>query len=105
MTAFIQLVWYPEKFGLDKRTSHLSSMIVSGQLTRDEALKELEEPLYDKKTMDGYIKVIKENLGITDEEFETIMKSPSHQHSDYKLETDTFIYKILHFIRNLIRRR
>ena len=33
LTAFIQLVWMPQKFGVDKRTSQLSSMIVSGQMT------------------------------------------------------------------------
>ena len=41
LTAFIQLVWLPKKFGVDKRASYLSSMIVSGQMTREEALKEL----------------------------------------------------------------
>ena len=37
-TAFLQLRWLPEKFGVDKRLSHLSSMIVSGQMTREDAL-------------------------------------------------------------------
>ena len=31
LTKFIQLYWFPRKFGVDKRTSHLSSMIVSGR--------------------------------------------------------------------------
>ena len=47
LTAFLQLYWMPKKFGVDKRTSHLSSMIVSGQMTREQALKEYAEPLYD----------------------------------------------------------
>lgn len=62
LTAFIQLYWLPRKFKTDKRTSHLSSMIVSGQMTREQALKELEEPLYDEKMMDGYISIIKGRL-------------------------------------------
>ncbi len=37
LTAFIQLYWLPKKFGVDKRSSHMSSMIVSGQMTREEA--------------------------------------------------------------------
>lgn len=96
LTAFIQLYWMPKKFGVDKRTSHLSSMIVSGQMTREEALKELSEPLYDEKMMDEYIEIIKEKLSISDKEFQEIMSAPSHQHTDYKTDKlDPFLRKIL----------
>lgn len=83
LTAFIQLYWFPRKFGVDKRTSHLSSMIVSGQMTREEALEELKEPLYDKEMMNEYIEIIKKKLFISDEEFHAIMKAPVHQHNEY----------------------
>lgn len=86
LTAFIQLYWFPKKFGVDKRTSHLSSMIVSGQMTRGEALREMEEPIYDGKMMERYISVIKENLKITDEEFDEIMSAPVHQHEEYAVD-------------------
>ena len=45
LTAFIQLYWLPKKFGVDKRTSHYSSMILSDQLTREEALEQLKKPM------------------------------------------------------------
>ena len=86
LTAFIQLYWMPKKFNVDKRTSHLSSMIVSGQMIRDEALKELEEPLYDEMLMAGYIDIIKQKLNISDNEFEEIMRAAPHQHTDYKTD-------------------
>lgn len=96
LTAFIQLVWLPKKFGVDKRTSHLSSMIVSGQMTREEALKELAEPMYDEKMMQGYIEHIKSNMGISDEEFEQLMESPAHQHNEYRTDKfDKIIRRIL----------
>lgn len=96
LTAFIQLVWLPKKFGVDKRTSHLSSMIVSGQMTREEALKELSEPMYDADMMNSYICHIKSNMNLTDEEFERIMNAPTHQHSDYKTDKlSVIIRKIL----------
>lgn len=95
LTAFIQLVWFPEKFGVDKRTSHLSSMIVSGQMTREQALKELEEPLYDKKLMEDYISIIKRNMRISDSEFDQIMKVETHQHKEFKTEEKTLLYKLL----------
>lgn len=86
LTAFIQCYWFPKKFGVDKRNSHLSSMIVSGQMTREEALKELEEPLYDEKIMGEYIQCLKQKLHLSDDEFDKIMAAPTHQHTDYKTE-------------------
>lgn len=97
LTAFIQLYWLPKKFGVDKRTSHLSSMIVSGQMTREEALIELSEPLYDETMMNEYIGIIKNHMEISDEEFESIMKGPTHQHDEYK--TDRFSEIIRRFLK------
>ena len=51
MTKVIQLKWFAEKFKVDKRKSHLSSLIVSGQMTREDALLELEKPMYDEVEM------------------------------------------------------
>lgn len=83
LTAFIQLYWFPKKFGVDKRTSHLSSMVVSGQMSREEALAELEKPVCDEQLLSAYIRIVKERLGISDAEFEQIMASPAKQHTDY----------------------
>src|SRR5262249_52125657 len=46
-TKLFQNYYLPTKFGYDKRLPHYSSLIASGQLTRGEALKKLDEPLYD----------------------------------------------------------
>src|SRR5882757_6727466 len=43
-TKFYQAYILPEKFKIDKRKAHLSTLICSGQLSREEALKELESP-------------------------------------------------------------
>lgn len=103
LTAFIQLVWFPTKFGVDKRTSHLSSMIVSGQMTREQAIEELEEPLYDEQQMNGFISIVKKNLGITDAEFNEIMAAPTHQHEEYAVEDNGLGYKVLRAIHHLGR--
>lgn len=92
-TAFAQLVWFPQKFGVDKRTSHLSSMIVSGQMTREEAVRELEEPLYDEAMMAGYVEQVREKLNISQEEYERIMAAPTHAHTDYR--TDPMVWLAL----------
>lgn len=90
LTAFIQLYWLPKKFNVDKRTSHLSSMIVSKQLEREKALQELSKPLYEENMMSQYISIIKEKLNISDSEFNHIMEAPSKKHTDYKY--NKFIY-------------
>lgn len=48
-TKWFQNFYLYEKFGIDKRKAHLSSLINSGQITRDEAMVELEKnPEYPK---------------------------------------------------------
>lgn len=97
LTAFVQLYWLPKKFGVDKRTSHLSSMIVSGQMTRPQALVELAEPLYNETMMTEYIAVIKKRVGLTDADFARIMAAPPHQHTDYKTDKlSVVLRKLLH---------
>ncbi len=83
-TAFTLLYWMPEKFHVDIRTSHLSSMIVSGQMTREEALAELKEPLYDEQMMRNYIDIIQKKLRLSDVELKEIMDAPVHWHSEYE---------------------
>lgn len=102
LTAFVQLYWFPKKFGVDKRTSHLSSMIVSGQMTREEALKELAKPLYDEKQMNEYMTFICTKLGITKDELDAIVKAPSHQHTDYAVEDSSLFYQAAKKIHHVL---
>lgn len=86
LTAFLQCCWLPEKFGVDKRKSHLSSLIVSGQMTRAEALKELEEPQYDQQYMKLVVSMMASKMEIPDEEIYALLNAPAHQHSDYRID-------------------
>ncbi len=98
LTGFIQLYWFPKKFNFDKRKSHLSSMIISDQMSREEALRELSESIYDEKQMNEWMDYIANKLGITREEFDLICDRPVHQHEDYKVEDNTIGYKLLQLI-------
>lgn len=82
-TKFFQAYWLPEKFGYDKRKAHLSSLIVSGQLTREQALKEMEKPLYEKKELAHDKELIAKKLGISVEEFQALMSQPKKTFRDY----------------------
>lgn len=97
LTAFVQLYWFPKKFGVDKRTSHLSSMIVSGQMTREEALHELEKPIYDEALMNEYISFIKEKMDLSDQEFDKLMEAPAHEHTEYRTD------KVSVFLRKFVK--
>lgn len=89
LTAFLQLCWLPKKFGVDKRTSHLSSMIVSGQMTREEALAELEEPLCSEEYMRKVKGLLCAKMGVSSEYLEDLINRPPHSHQEYR--TDTFL--------------
>lgn len=83
LTKFIQQYWFYKKFNVDKRTSHLSSMIVSGQMSRDEALRQYNLPLYNEEEMENTIISILSKLNMSKEEFNRIMNEEAHQHTDY----------------------
>lgn len=84
LTKVIQLYWIVEKFKIDKRTSHLSSMIVSGQMTREEALKELETPTHTNSEKENDIEYVSSRLGMSTLEFNNLMSRPGKLHSEYK---------------------
>jgi hypothetical protein len=84
LTKFLQVYYLPKKFNVDIRKSHLSSLIVSGQMTRDEVLEELKKPLYDEKLMNEEIAFILEKLEMSKELFDKLMNETPKQHADYK---------------------
>lgn len=100
LTKFIQLYWFNEKFTIDKRKSHLSSMIVSGQITRVEALAELDKPVYDEQDMKCTIELLIAKLGITHHEFDEIIAAPTHSHYDYRT---SFLYNTLRNVKHIIK--
>lgn len=86
LTAFIQLYWFPKKFGVDKRSSHLSSMIVSGQISRETAIRKLSEPICDDKTINRIIKQMMTQLQLSEEVLNELVEAPKHQHEEYNRE-------------------
>lgn len=82
-TKFFQTYYLPKKFGYDKRRPHLSSLIVSDQLSRKEALLELEKPLYDQKTIKNNKVFIAKKLGLTIEELEELIQNQNHTFDEF----------------------
>jgi len=82
-TKFFQAYYLPTKFGYDKRKAHLSSLIVSGQMTKEQALEELLMPLYDEIELEEDKQYFAKKLGISINEFEKIMNLPPTSYTDF----------------------
>ena len=82
-TKFFQAYYLPDKFNYDKRKAHLSSLIVAGQITREEALEELEQPLYNENDLESDKIYISKKLGLSLPEFERIINKPKKVYTDY----------------------
>ena len=82
-TKFYQEIYLPRKFGFDKRRLHLSSLIVSGQLMRDQALAELAQPISQPDQVRRDIKFVAKKLGLTREALEALIDAPAVSHYAY----------------------
>ncbi|MFY0610401.1 MAG: N-acetyl sugar amidotransferase [Hyphomicrobiaceae bacterium] len=83
-TRFYEGYWLPEKFGYDTRRVQFSSLILTGQMTREEALEELEQPAYDPETIERDFEYIATKLDISTEELRSYLEAPNKTHRDYK---------------------
>ncbi len=83
-TKFFQSYYLPQKFGYDKKRAHLSSLVVGGEMTREEALKEMEDS--SSYTMDEMLEdrdYILKKLDISIEDWNKIMQQPARAETDY----------------------
>lgn len=83
-TKFYESYWQPVRFGIDKRRAQFSSLILTGQMTRDEALKELSRPAYDEKTIAQDFEYVATKLGITVDELQSYADAPRKSYRDYR---------------------
>jgi hypothetical protein len=89
-TRFYQGYILPNKFKVDKRKAHLSNLIFSHQLTKDEALIELDKPIYPIQLLQTDKEFVCKKLGITQEELQIYINSPAKMHSEYALSISLF---------------
>ena len=101
-TKFFQAYILPAKFGVDKRKAHFSSLICSGQITRDEAVKLLQRPLYTEEEYLEDREFYLNKLGLSDEEFDELMKLPVRRHEEYG--TDQWLHHPLRFLGHTKRK-
>lgn len=91
-TKFYEGYWLPKKFGYDTRKVQYSSLILTGQMSRDEALEKLSKPGLDEAEAAQEFEYIAKKLGITVEELQGYLDAPNKTHRDYKNNEWMFIW-------------
>ncbi len=83
-TRFYEGYWLPTRFGFDVRRNQFSSLILTGQMTREEALEELNKPPYDPETIEQDFAYIATKLGITPDELRGYHEMPKKYYWNYR---------------------
>jgi N-acetyl sugar amidotransferase len=91
-TKFYESYWLPTRFGYDVRRVQYSSLILTGQMTRDEAIERLKELPYDPERIDQEFEFVAHKLGVTVEELRACHESPLRTYKDFK--SQDWIYNL-----------
>lgn len=83
-TRFFESYWTPKKHGYDKRRAYFSSEILTGQMTRDDAIERLATPELDEETMRKDFRYVASKLDWTEDELQAIFDAPNKSFRDYK---------------------
>lgn len=107
-TRFYEGYWLPTKFGFDKRRAHFSSLILTRQLTRGEALERIAKPAYDTETIAQDFEYVAGKLDISAADLRRIMDGENKSYRDYAnsmgvIELGTSVLRALGVQRAIIR--
>lgn len=89
-TKFYEGYWLPERFGFDTRKVQYSSLILTNQMTREEALEKLKKPAYNPETIEAEFNYIATKLGISPQELRHYFTIPKKFYWDYKNNESIF---------------
>jgi N-acetyl sugar amidotransferase len=83
-TRFYEDYWMPKKFGYEKRRAHFSSLIMTGQMTRNEAIQRIAKPELDEQFHKHEFEYVANKLGLTVDELQEIFKGENKTYRDYR---------------------
>jgi N-acetyl sugar amidotransferase len=87
-TRFYEDYWLPRRFGYEKRRAHFSSLIMTGQMTRDQALDRISRPEMDEHFLKQEFEYVAHKLGLTVDELQALFDMPKKTYRDYKNKRD-----------------
>ncbi len=107
-TRFYEGYWLPSKFGYDKRRAHFSSLILTGQLSREDALAKIAIPAYTEDALAQDFEYIATKLGLTVAELQALHAGENKTYKDYAndmalIELGTKVLRALGVQRAIIR--
>ncbi|MBV6050922.1 N-acetyl sugar amidotransferase [Pseudomonas aeruginosa] len=83
-TRFYEDYWLPRKFGYEKRRAHFSSLIMTGQMTREEALERISKPEMDENFLHSEFECVANKLDLSIEDLQFIFDGENKTFHDYK---------------------
>lgn len=83
-TRFYEDYWLPRKFGYEKRRAHFSSLIMTGQMTRDDALERISRPELSEAFLKSEFEYVAHKLDLSIEQLQEIFDGPNKTYNDYK---------------------
>ncbi|WP_041583521.1 N-acetyl sugar amidotransferase [Bdellovibrio bacteriovorus] len=83
-TRFYEDYWMPRKFGYEKRRAHFSSLIMTGQMTREQALERISKPEMDANFLKTEFEYVANKLDMTVDELQQIFDGKNRTCLDYK---------------------
>lgn len=95
-TRWFQGYYLPRRFGFDKRIAHYSSLILSGEMTRDEAIDLLENSNYPESLREQDHEFIAKKLGIAVPELDELVSSQPKSYTDYR-NSEAFTQAVFSF--------
>lgn len=103
-TRFYQAYLLPRKFDIDKRKAHYSNLVLSGQMTRPDAVEAMKAPVYPADLLEEDRQYVIKKLNLDAQQFEAIMTLPRKTFLDYKNNRDVFAFakRLVNSSRRLI---
>ena len=83
-TRFYEDFWLPRKFGFEKRRAHFSSLILTGQMTRDEAIERISKPELSEEFLQKEFDYVADKLDLTRDELQNIFNGKNKTFNNYK---------------------
>jgi N-acetyl sugar amidotransferase len=107
-TRFVECYWLPRKFGYERRKAHLSSLVLTNQMTREEALERVSTPELDEQTMRQDFEYVAKKLDLTVAEFQELFEGENKTYRDYKnnmvlIDLGTKVMRMLGLEKRVIR--
>ncbi|MEN3030990.1 N-acetyl sugar amidotransferase [Chromobacterium amazonense] len=98
-TRFYEDYWLPRRFGYEKRRAHFSSLIMTGQMTREQALDRISRPEMNEHFLNQEFEYVAHKLDLTVDQLKQLFEMPKKTYRDYKNKRD-----LIGFGANIMRK-